>query len=215
MGTQASAFLRPVRVAMLAALVPIAACVSINAGRTASASSQGPGGGASAGSPPAAPSPITERQVNAAQQAWCDGLVNVAQAHARGEDAKAVAARMIDDLYDYADGKVFFKPTLAFGPRTFRPTREGALAYFVGGNPGFPEDTGFALKGWTKARYDNNADENGIQIHGDIAITMGNVYVTGPDGKEVMVDKTFVFRRCKDGNLRLCVHKSALPFSPN
>ncbi|MBU3684739.1 MAG: hypothetical protein FGM39_12145 [Phycisphaerales bacterium] len=39
-------------------------------------------------SPPrAAPSPITERQVNAAQQAWRDGLVSVAQAHARGEVA--------------------------------------------------------------------------------------------------------------------------------
>jgi hypothetical protein len=159
--------------------------------------------------------PITEQQVNAAQQAWCDGLVRVSQVHARGGDARAEAAKMIDDLYDYAEGKVFFKPTLAFGPRTFRPTREGALAYFVGGDPAFPEDTGFALKGWTKARYDNNAAENGIQIHGDIAITMGNVYVTGPDGKEVMVDKTFVFRRCRDGNLRLCVHKSALPFSPN
>jgi hypothetical protein len=164
---------------------------------------------------PNAAAPITEAQVNAAQQAWCDGLVNVAQTHAKGGDAKAVAAKMIDDLYDYADGKVFFKPTLAFGPRTFRPTREGALAYFVGGNPNFPEDTGFALKGWTKARYDNNASENGIQIHGDIAITMGNVYITGADGKEVMVDKTFVFRRCKDGTLRLCVHKSALPFNPN
>lgn len=159
--------------------------------------------------------PITEAQVNAAQQAWCDGLVQVAQTHAKGGDAKAVAAKMIDDLYDYSDGKVFFKPTLASGPNTFRPTREGALSYFVGGNPKFPEDSGFALKGWTKARYDNNASENGIQIHGDLAITMGNVYCMGPDGKEIMVDKTFVFRRCKDGNLRLCVHKSALPFSPN
>lgn len=158
--------------------------------------------------------PITEAQVNAAQQAWCDGLVRIAQVHARGGDAKAEAAKLIDSSYDYAEGKVFFKPTLAFGPRTFRPTREGALAYFVGGNPNFPEDTGFALKGWTKARYDNSAAENGIQIHGDIAITMGNVYVTGPDGVEVMVDKTFVFRRCKDGNLRLCVHKSALPYDP-
>ncbi len=181
----------------------LTACVSIGNTKTTT----------TAGAEPRAP--ITEQQVNAAQQAWCDGLVNVAQTHARGGDAKAVAARMLDDLYDYADGKVFFKPTLAFGPRTFRPTREGALAYFVGGNPAFPEDTGFALKGWTKARYDNNASENGIQIHGDIAITMGNVYITGPDGKEVMVDKTFVFRRCKDGNLRLCVHKSALPFSPD
>ena len=158
---------------------------------------------------------ITEQQVNAAQQAWCDGLVAVAQTHARGGDAKAVAATMIDNAYDYAEGRVFFKPTLALGPRTFRPTREGALAYFVGGNPNFPEDTGFALKGWKGARYDNNAAENGIQIHGDLAITMGNVYLTGPDGKEIMVDKTFVFRRCADGKLRLCVHKSALPYTPN
>jgi hypothetical protein len=200
------------RIAILATLLPLAACVSVTSNSTRS-------GNASAATTTAATSsptgPITEQQVNAAQQAWCDGLVNVAQIHARGGDAKAAAAKMIDDLYDYADGKVFFKPTLAYGPRTFRPTREGALAYFVGGNPNFPEDTGFALKGWTKARYDNNAAENGIQIHGDIAITMGNVYITGPDGKEVMVDKTFVFRRCKDGNLRLCVHKSALPFNPN
>jgi hypothetical protein len=188
------------------ALAALAGCVSIGNNKTTSVAA--PATSASA-------APITEQQVNAAQQAWCDGLVNVSQTHARGGDAKAVAAKMIDALYDYADGKVFFKPTLAFGPRTFRPTREGALAYFVGGNPDFPEDTGFALKGWTKARYDNNAAENGIQVHGDIAITMGNVYITGPDGKEVMVDKTFVFRRCKDGSLRLCVHKSALPFSPN
>jgi hypothetical protein len=197
-----------IRAALALAIIPAGACVSVGNNKTVN--------------PPAADAaardargPITEQQVNAAQQAWCDGLVRVSQTHARGGDARAEAAKMIDDLYDYADGKVFFKPTLAFGPRTFRPTREGALAYFVGGNAAFPEDTGFALKGWTKARYDNNAAENGIQIHGDIAITMGNVFITGPDGKEVMVDKTFVFRRCKDGNLRLCVHKSALPFSPN
>lgn len=53
---------------------------------------------------------------------------------------------------------------------------------------------------------------NGIQIHGDIGITMGNLYFSNAQGEEVMVDKTFAFRKCKDGKLRLCVHKSALPF---
>ena len=158
--------------------------------------------------------PITEAEVNDAQQAWCDGLVKISKTAKEGGDAKAVAAQVIDDLYDYKEGVVFFKPTLAYGKNTFRPTREGALAYFVGGNKNFPEDTGFALKNWTKARYDNNAAEKGVQIHGDIAITMGNVYLTNAEGEEVMVDKTFVFRRCKDGKLRLCVHKSALPFTP-
>jgi hypothetical protein len=65
-----------------------------------------------------------------------------------------------------------------------------------------------------KVRYDNNAAENGIQIHGDIAITMGNFYLTNIEGKEIMVEKTLVFRRCSDGKLRLCTHKSALPYDP-
>jgi hypothetical protein len=157
---------------------------------------------------------ITADEVNEAQQAWCDGLVKIGKVHKEGGDYKAVASQLIDDLYDYKEGTVFFKPTLATGKNTFRPTKEGALAYFVGGNKDFPEDTGFALKHWVKVRYDNNAAENGIQIHGDVAITMGNVYLTNAKDEEVMVDKTFVFRKCKDGKLRLCVHKSALPFDP-
>jgi hypothetical protein len=158
---------------------------------------------------------ITEDDVNAAQKAWCDALVKIGKVHEDGGDYKAVASQLIDDLYDYKEGKVFFKPTLAFGKNTFRSTKEGALAYFIGGNKDFPEDTGFALKHWVKVTYDNNAAENGIQIHGDIAITMGNVYLTSSKGDEVKVDKTFVFRKCKDGKLRLCVHKSALPFEPS
>lgn len=159
--------------------------------------------------------PITEAEVNAAQQAWCDGLVRIGKVHAEGGDYEGAAKQVIDDLYDYKEGKVFFKPTLAFGKNTFRSTREGALSYFVGGSEDFPEDSGFALKHWVKVRYDNNAGANGIQIHGEVAITMGNVYLTNSKGEEVMVDKTFVFRRCTDGKLRLCVHKSALPYEPS
>lgn len=163
---------------------------------------------------PQARAPIAEAEVNAAQQAWCDGLVRISRVHKEGGDYKAVAGQVIDDLYDYKEGRVFFKPTLATGKNTFRPTREGALSYFIGGNTNFPEDTGFSLKDWVKVKYDNNAAENGIQIHGDIAVTMGNVYLTNAKGDEVMVDKTFVFRRGADGKLRLCAHKSALPYQP-
>ena len=35
---------------------------------------------------------------------------------------------------------------------------------------------------------------------------------TKKDGTEVMVDKTFVFKKGADGKLRLIVHKSSLPF---
>ena len=158
---------------------------------------------------------ITKAEVNAAQQAWCDALVAIGKASEEAGDAKALATKVLSEAYDYDNGTVFFKPTLAYGKNTFRPTKAGALAYFVGGDPNFPEDKGFALTPWVKARYDNLGDgDEGIQIHGDIAITMGNVWVTKKDGTEVMVDKTFVFKKGADGKLRLIVHKSSLPFSP-
>jgi hypothetical protein len=158
---------------------------------------------------------IVEEKVNAAQRTWCDGLVHIGAVATAGGDIRKAATDLVDALYDYAEGTVFFKPTMAFGKNTFRSTRRGAISYFIGGDPDFPEDKGFALQKWVKVWYDNNAAENGVQIHGDIAITMGNVYLQNAAGDEVMVDKTFVFRLCRDGKLRLCVHKSALPYSPD
>ena len=157
---------------------------------------------------------ITEDEVNAAQQAWCDELVNIGRIYQDGGNVRAAALTLIEGLYDYAEGIVFFKPTMAHGKHTFRDTAKGALSYFVGGDSDFPDDKGFALKPWARVWYDNNAAENGIQIHGKIAITMGNVFLADYQGNEIMVDKTFVFRLCSDQQLRLCVHKSALPHSP-
>lgn len=158
---------------------------------------------------------ITYEEVNAAQQAWCDALVQIGKLKEEGGDYKAFANQVLTDAYNYDQGKVFFKPTLAFGDQTFRNDKKGALSYFVGGDADYPNDKGFALKPWVKARYDNAGKKNeGIQIYGSVAITMGNVWVTDKEGNEVMVDKTWVFKKGKDGKLRIIVHKSALPYSP-
>lgn len=159
---------------------------------------------------------ITEAEVNAAQQAWCDGLIKIGQTYRDHGDYKTVASQIIDDTYDFKEGRVFFRPTLAVAPRAFRTTKEGALAYFVGGDPNFPDDKGFALNPpWVKCRYDNAIEgSNAIQIHGNIALAMGNVYLTGADGQEIFVDKVFAFRKGSDGKLRLIVHKSAVPNQP-
>ena len=158
---------------------------------------------------------ITYDEVNAAQQAWCDALVKIGKLKEDGGDYKGFAEQVLSDAYNYDNGKVFFKPTLAYGEQTFRNEKKGALAYFIGGDPAYPNDKGFALTPWVKARYDNAGDKNeGIQIYGPVAITMGNVWVTGKDGKEVMVDKTWVFKKGKDGKLKIIVHKSSLPFAP-
>jgi hypothetical protein len=173
------------------------------------------GTASSAATDPPKNAAITVDEVNAAQQAWCDGLVQIGKVYKDGGDYNTAASKFLDKLYDFKEGRVFFRPTLAAGPTAFRTTKAGALAYFVGGNADFPNDKGFALAPWVKARYDNSIEgSNAIQIHGDIALTMGNVYLTGEDGKEIMVDKVFAFRKCADGTLRLVVHKSALPNQP-
>lgn len=156
------------------------------------------------------PAPISVESLTVAKQAWCDALLSISKTHREGGDAKAVAERVIDGAYNYALAPVLFKPTLTFGDQTFRTTREGALAYFVGGNPAFPDDKGFALNPWSGASFEIAA----TYIEGSLGITMGHVTLTNTDGAQTTVEKTFVFRRGDDGSLRIVLHKSALPFSP-
>jgi hypothetical protein len=159
----------------------------------------------------AAPAPLTVQDVNAAQQAWCDALLSIAKTHAAGGDYKTVAVGVLENNYNYDYGKVLFNPTLTFGEQTFRLDKEGAAAYFIGGNPKYPHDDGFALKPWVACRYTNAGDDAGVLIEDDIAITMGNVYLTDAKGQETVVDKLWVFKRDPDGRLRIITHKSAIP----
>ncbi len=154
---------------------------------------------------------ITEAEVLAAQRGWCQALVDISSAHAKNGQpaAKALAERVIDSAYGYQMGAVLFKPTLTVAPQTFRTTRAGALAYFVGGDSAFPKDTGFALKGWTKCEARNAA----VFIAGDSASSMGNVMITDKDGKVTTVDKTWKYVKDDTGKLRIVVHHSSLPYS--
>jgi hypothetical protein len=156
---------------------------------------------------------ITQEEVTAAQVAWCAALVDISSTfEAEGlEAAKTLAGNVIDAAYGYQMGAVLFKPTLTVAPQTFRPTREGALAYFVGDDPNFPADTGFALKGWTACSAENNA----VFITGETATTMGNVSITGKDGAVTVVDKTWTYVKDDNGALRIVVHHSSLPYAPS
>ncbi|MBL8744576.1 MAG: hypothetical protein JNK04_25885 [Myxococcales bacterium] len=154
--------------------------------------------------------PIERKEIEAAQAKWCAALIEIGKAGAGGGDAKAVAGQVLSSAYDYDSGTVLFKPTLTFGERTFRMTKPGALAYFVGGDPDFPDDKGFALKPWTKCR----SEIAGVVENGDMAIAMGNVYLEAANGDKVMVDKTFGYRRTADGALKIVLHHSSLPYTP-
>ena len=154
---------------------------------------------------------ITEQQVLNAQQGWCNGLLAISKAYSTGgfSAAETLARKVLDQAYGYQYGAVAFKPTLAQYPQTFRGTKAGALAYFVGGNPSFPNDKGFAIKPWQKCSIRNQV----IQLHGDLAITMGNVDLIDSSGKLTTVDKTWAFMREPDGEIRIVLHHSSLPFN--
>ena len=155
---------------------------------------------------------ITEAEVVAAQQGWCDALLKInAEYKARGkEEAKELAGQVLDQAYAYQQGVVLFKPTLAFGSQTFRLDKEGALAYFAGGNDKYPDDSGFALKGWTKCEIKNA----GVHLSGDMALTMGHVVFTDEGGKVTTVDKTWGFKKDAQGAIRIVLHHSSLPYQP-
>jgi hypothetical protein len=158
-----------------------------------------------------AAAPITVEEVLAAQRAWGDALVAIATEYDRNGQpaAQQLAEQVIDSAYGYNLGAVAFKPTLTTAPSTFRTTRAGALAYFVGGDRNFPDDTGFALKGWRSYEIDNAA----IIINGTTAISMGNVRITNSSGVVTTVDKTWGYVRDREGNLRIVLHHSSLPYS--
>ena len=153
---------------------------------------------------------ITEQEVLEAQKIWGDGIVRIGNVYLEKGDYTAEAEKHIGDLYGYNLGAVLFKPTLA-SEKQFRTTKEGALSYFVGHNANYPEDHGFAIKPWNAVRWQSI----GIKTEGNMAIAMGNYFFTPTKGgDEVKVEYTFAYTKDDDGNLRIIMHGSHLPYSP-
>jgi len=164
----------------------------------------------------AAPAPeqnvncITEKEVVAAQKAWGEGIVKIGKVYAEGGDYSAAAAAHIDEFYAYDLSLVLFKPTLASVDQ-FRTSFDAALSYFVGGNPTYPEDKGFAIKPWSKVRWKNVGITNNAC---SMAVAMGNYFFTpAAGGAETKVEYTFGYIRGQDGRLKIVVHQSSVPYN--
>ncbi|MEM8842182.1 MAG: phosphoribosyl-AMP cyclohydrolase [Pseudomonadota bacterium] len=157
-------------------------------------------------------SPISEAALAEARTIWGDGLVAISKAHEeQGIDAaRAVAQDFLDKAYGYDMGPVLFKPTLASGTQTFRPTRRGGLSYFVGHDVRYPLDVGFGLLGWREFTSETSAHF----IDGDVAMWMGSVALTDRNRKVTKVDKSFGYKRDPEGRLRIVLHHSSLPYQP-
>ena len=154
---------------------------------------------------------ISEKDLFDARTAWGNGLIEISETFENEgiEMATSLASDMIDNLYGFNFGEVLFKPTLSGGSQTFRPTKEGALSYFVGQNPAYPNDSGFGIKFWREI----NSDTAATFIDDTVAMWMGWVTFTDRTGDTIKVDKSFGYRRAADGSLKVVLHHSSLPYT--
>ena len=151
---------------------------------------------------------ITNSDIENAQREWGDGIVRIASLYRDGGDYVGAAEEHVHSLYGYGLGPVLFKPTMA-SEEQFRPTFQSALSYFVASNNECPEDSGFAIKGWTEVRFENA----GVIVDGIYAIAMGNYFFTDQRGVETKVEYTFGYIQDEEGRLRIQLHHSSIPAS--
>lgn len=151
---------------------------------------------------------LTKKKIRETQKVWGEGIIAIGQAFVKNDDYKTMAVEFIRKHYGYQEGIVLFKPTLA-SVEQFRDTFEKALSYFVSGNPDHPEDQGFAIKPWVKVKFQNA----GIIIIKKHAVAMGNYFFTDTEGNEVKVEYTFGYFVNENGEIKINLHHSSLPYS--
>ncbi len=151
---------------------------------------------------------ITEQEVKNAQDSWGKGVVKIGELKDDRSECESYTNNFVDSHYDFNSKEVLFKPTKT-SVRQFRPTKDGALSYFIAGNSEYPEDKGFALQPWTNVRFENAT----LILEENRALAMGNYFFTDLHGGETKVEYTFGYTK-RDGNLKIDVHHSSLPFNP-
>lgn len=153
---------------------------------------------------------INEEQLLQARVAWGNGMITISKAYDESgiTRAKVIANSFLDNFYGFDLGLVLFKPTLSSGSQTFRPTKEGALSYFVGHDPKYPSDNGFGIQSWHEVKSETCA----TFFDGDVAMWMGWVTLIGRDGHTVTVDKSWGYKKIKNGALKIILHHSSLPY---
>ena len=153
---------------------------------------------------------INEHDILNALREWGECLISISKAYEEKglNAARAIADQTLDRLYGFDLGPVLFKPTLSGGANTFRPTKAGALSYFIGHEPKYPGDSGFGIKFWRKVKSETST----TFIQNDVAMWMGWVSFIDKNNAVLRVDKTFGYTRDKNGNLKIVLHPSSLPF---
>ena len=144
---------------------------------------------------------LSKEDIINAQSKWGNGIVQIG---ADFMEKKITPKRPKTILNIYT--LMIFRPSLFKAAEDqFRSTKDTALSYFVATNGACSEDKGFAIQPWTKVRFENSD----IVIH----VAMGNYFFTDTDGVETKVEYSFGYLLDSEGNVRINLHHSSLPFS--
>ena len=128
-----------------------------------------------------------------AQNEWGKGVVQIGKNEL---EAKEFVSKM------YAN-EVLMKPTMA-KEQAFRTNHPDIISYFIGGH--ISEDNGFALKPWTKVRFENED----INFKNQQAFAGGHYYFTDTNDDETKVEYSFGYI-IEDGEIKINLHHSSLP----
>ena len=140
------------------------------------------------------------------QNKWASGIFEIGKTKNNFKESVSVTTKFINELYDFENGNVQFKPTKA-SEKQFRNDFESALSYFIGNNTDFSEDSGFALNPWVSVEFENDS----INVYDDIVIAMGNYFFIDQNGDKTKVEYSFVYKKVGD-SLKIILHHSSLPF---
>ena len=138
------------------------------------------------------------------------GIVNIGKAKNDFTRAQELTQEFLENQYDFKIGNVQFKPTKA-SSHQFRNDISAAMTYFIGKNKSFEEDSGFALTPWSEVKFENDS----IQYHDNIASAMGNYFFKDSSNNEIKVEYTFVYIKRGDGDIKIILHHSSLPYDLN
>ena len=148
------------------------------------------------------------QEIEKAQEKWGNGIVKIGELKDTIKECRMFTLDFISKMYDYENGIVQFKPTKA-SEAQFRGDVKAALSYFIGSDSDFSEDSGFALNPWVNVDFENNS----INIINNIAIAMGNYFFTDNNGNKTKVEYSFVYKKNDQGDLKIILHHSSLPFA--
>ena len=151
---------------------------------------------------------IILKQIEKLQSKWGDSVVEIGSLNKDKRACQNPTEKMLKELYAFDSGEVLFKPTRV-SKKQFRLSFEGAKSYFIGDNPLYNEDKGFALHPWVNVKFDNIS----VVLKENHAIAMGNYYFTDPQGKEVKVEYTFGYLKDSMGNIKINLHHSSFPYN--